>query len=69
MNMRQLNRLGGRGEMMGGDGQDDDADQYDCGLVGCNKSFFHEHVGIKTDTHDGLLVPASQVASSSADPV
>ena len=71
MNMRQLNGLGRRNEISGGDGQDDydhgyDHNQYNCGLVG---SFVHEHVGIKTDTHDGLLVAESQVAASSADPV
>jgi hypothetical protein len=71
MNMRQLNGLGRRNEISGGDGQDDydhgyDHNRYDCGLVG---SFVHEHVGIKTDTHDGLLVAESQVAASSADPV
>jgi hypothetical protein len=74
MNMRQLNGLGRRNEISGGDDQDDedhghDHNRYDCGLVGCNKSFAHEHVGIKTDTHDGLLVAESQIAASSADPV
>lgn len=74
MNMRQLNGLGRRNEISVGDGQDDydhgyEHNRYDCGLVGCNKTFVHEHVGIKTDTHDGLLVAESQVAASSADPV
>lgn len=74
MNMRQLNGLGRRNEISGGDGQYDDDhgydhNRYDCGLVGCNKSFVHEHVGIKTDTHDGLLVAESQITASSADPV
>ena len=63
-----------RNEISGGDGQDDydhgyERNRYDCGFVGCYKSFVHEHVGIKTDTHDGLLVAESQVATSLADPV
>ena len=29
---------------------------YNCGVKGCNKTFHHEHVGLKTDQQDGLLV-------------
>ncbi|KAL3811439.1 hypothetical protein ACHAXA_007594 [Cyclostephanos tholiformis] len=70
-NIRKLNRttMGGRA----GEDSDDEAREhhrYDCGIDGCNKSFYHEHVGIRTEAQDGLLVSESQVASSSpADPI
>ena len=44
--------------------EDLEEERYDCGVAGCNKGFFHEHVGVKTEAQDGLLVSESQVASS-----
>jgi len=31
-------------------------DYFNCGVPGCQKTFYHEHVGIPTDEQDGLLV-------------
>ncbi len=39
--------------------------RYDCGVRGCRKAFFHQHVGIKTEAQDGFLVSESRVVSSS----
>lgn len=70
--MRRLNGIGRRG---GGTNAEEDSDdgmhhnRYPCGVVGCDKSFYHEHVGIKTEVQDGLLVSESQVASASTDTV
>ena len=33
-----------------------EVERYDCGVEGCCKTFFHEHVGIKTSEQDGLVV-------------
>jgi hypothetical protein len=70
-NMRKLNGLGssggrmmrqsGRGDV---DAEEEEKERYDCGMVGCNKSFYHEHVGVKNDTQAGVLVSESQVVSS-----
>ena len=60
-NMRQLRGLGN--ETFEGD-KEARQERYDCGLEGCNKSFFHEHVGVKTDAQDGVLVSESQVTSA-----
>lgn len=61
-NMRLLQGLG--------DIHDDEENQnlYDCGVDGCNKSFYHEHVGVKNDAQDGILVSESQVVSSADQP-
>jgi hypothetical protein len=59
-NMRQLRGLGK--ETFEGD-KEGKQDRYDCGVDGCIKSFYHEHVGIKTETQDGILVSESQVTS------
>ena len=47
-------------------GQEDieEEDRYDCGVSGCSKSFYHEHVGVANEVHGGLLVSESQVESS-----
>ena len=69
-NMRKLNRTTFGGRPGGGELDDDDMrerNRYDCGVDGCDKSFYHEHVGVRTDAQDGLLVSESQVASSSPD--
>lgn len=29
---------------------------FDCGIPGCQKSFYHEHVGVKTEEQDGLVI-------------
>jgi hypothetical protein len=29
---------------------------FDCGVNGCNKTFHHEHVGIKNEQQNGLVV-------------
>jgi hypothetical protein len=60
-NMRQLHGLGK--ETFEGDKQEKQ-DRYDCGVEGCIKSFYHEHVGVKTDAQDGMLVSESQVTSA-----
>ncbi len=31
-------------------------ERYNCGVDGCNKTFKHEHVGIRTSEQDGLVV-------------
>ena len=36
-------------------------ERYDCGVEGCSKSFFHEHVGIKTSEQSGLVVKEETV--------
>lgn len=52
----------------GNDEEDIEAkERFDCGIKGCNKSFYHEHVGIKTEAQDGLLVSESRVVSSPSD--
>eukprot|EP00571_Detonula_confervacea_P009235 CAMPEP_0172321842 /NCGR_PEP_ID=MMETSP1058-20130122/44451_1 /TAXON_ID=83371 /ORGANISM="Detonula confervacea, Strain CCMP 353" /LENGTH=430 /DNA_ID=CAMNT_0013037449 /DNA_START=77 /DNA_END=1369 /DNA_ORIENTATION=- len=77
-NMRKLNNLGGGSGMLGGMGgemgrkkgitlnnrEDLEEERFECGVAGCNKSFSHEHVGVKNEAQDGLLVSESQVASS-----
>jgi len=35
--------------------------RYDCGIESCHKSFKHEHVGVKTETSDGLVVKEGTV--------
>ncbi len=52
-NMMKLNRLG--------DGGLEEEERYDCGVAGCCKSFHHEHVGVKTEAQNGLLVTEDQV--------
>ena len=37
---------------------------YNCGVKGCNKVFFHEHVGTKTDEQSGLIVPENEVIAT-----
>eukprot|EP00986_Skeletonema_menzelii_P000727 scaffold205_cov179-Skeletonema_menzelii.AAC.9 len=39
-----------------------DEERYDCGVAGCCKPFQHEHVGVKTEAQNGLLVAEEQVA-------
>jgi hypothetical protein len=29
---------------------------FNCGVPGCQKSFYHEHVGVKTEEQDGLVI-------------
>ena len=60
-NMRQLRGLGRQAEEIDGE---DAQNCYDCGVDGCNKPFFHEHVGVKNDAQDGMLVSESQVVAS-----
>mmetsp|Transcript_14803 Transcript_14803/g.31358 ORF Transcript_14803/g.31358 Transcript_14803/m.31358 type:complete len:476 (+) Transcript_14803:84-1511(+) len=79
-NMRKLNGLGGSKNKRGGGGFggmmrymdghkhediEEEEQYYDCGMKGCCKSFYHEHVGVKNEAQDGLLVSESQVVSSS----
>jgi hypothetical protein len=35
--------------------------RFDCGVAGCRKSFAHEHVGVKNEQQDGLLVSEEQI--------
>ncbi len=69
-NMRYLNGSG-RGGMPRQNNSEEVVDvedeRFDCGLVGCNKSFYHEHVGVKNDAQAGVLVKESQVVTSSND--
>lgn len=75
LNMRKLNESGsggggGFGGMMGHmkgleDLEEEKYDRYDCGVASCNKSFHHEHVGVKNEAQDGLLVSESQVVAAS----
>ncbi|KAL7550205.1 hypothetical protein ACHAWF_013437 [Thalassiosira exigua] len=66
-NLRRLNRMGIR---EGGKDEDFDGERegkrYDCGVAGCHKAFYHEHVGVKTEVQDGLLVREEEVATSPA---
>lgn len=63
-NMRKLNGLGSlgmRGELSGRNKDDADLEEekeqrYECGVKGCCKAFFHEHVGVKTEAQDGLVL-------------
>ena len=73
-NMRKLNGLGSGGGGFGGmlgqmkgaeDLEEEKQERYDCGIASCNKCFYHEHVGIKNEAQDGLLVSESQVAATS----
>ena len=59
-NMQRLNRLGRTDEL----GDMEKEERYDCGVDGCIKSFFHEHVGVKNEAQDGVLVSESQIVSS-----
>ena len=36
--------------------QQGEVDYFNCGVPGCQKTFYHEHVGIATDEQDGLIV-------------
>jgi len=73
-NMRKLNqmgRLGGStgsmiGEMARKEEEEDleEDRKFECGVSGCNKCFYHEHVGVANDVQDGLLVSEAQVAES-----
>jgi hypothetical protein len=44
----------------GKDTQNDD-DYYDCGVPGCGKAFYHQHVGVPTSKQDGLVISAETV--------
>jgi len=59
-NMQRLNGLGRSSELDDIDKQE----RYDCGVDGCIKTFFHEHVGVKNEAQDGVLVSESQIVSS-----
>ena len=43
-----------------------EVEYYDCGMEGCNKTFFHEHVGIKTSEQDGLVVKEDTILDNSS---
>jgi hypothetical protein len=66
-NTRSLNELGRGGLLHRNNLEEVDVEEerFDCGLVGCNKSFYHEHVGVKNDAQAGVLVKESQVVTSS----
>ena len=34
----------------------DEQDIYCCGVQGCRKSFFHEHVGVRNEAQSGLVI-------------
>ena len=46
---------------------DDELHRYDCGLAECNKTYPHEHIGIKTSEQDGLVVKESDVVGSTEE--
>lgn len=66
-NMRSLNGLGSGGMNRNVEEVDLEEERYDCGVSGCSKSFYHEHVGVKNEAQAGVLVSESQVATSSSD--
>lgn len=39
--------------------------RYDCGILTCQKTFPHEHVGVQTTHQDGLIVPEQEVVGIS----
>ena len=39
-------------------------DYYCCGLEGCQKTFYHEHVGVETSEQSGLVVKEETVLES-----
>eukprot|EP00934_Nitzschia_sp_Nitz4_P007517 Nitzschia sp. Nitz4//scaffold105_size73764//35042//36226//NITZ4_005676-RA/size73764-augustus-gene-0.50-mRNA-1//1//CDS//3329532447//7507//frame0 len=41
-------------------------ERYDCGVDGCCKPFFHEHVGIQNSQQDGLIVKEDDVVEGNA---
>jgi hypothetical protein len=55
-NMRQLGGVSRKND--DGEGKD----RYDCGVDGCTKTFFHEHIGVKNEAQEGVLVSESQIA-------
>lgn len=36
---------------------------FECGVAGCEKTFYHEHVGVKNDQQSGLVVSEDAVLS------
>ncbi len=43
-------------------------DIYNCGIPGCQKVFYHEHIGVKTEEQDGLLL-CQEIATGSTSKV
>ena len=37
---------------------------FDCGVPGCQKAFFHEHVGVETEVQSGLVVDESKIVNN-----
>ena len=35
--------------------------RYDCGVPGCEKNYFHEHVGIQNEQQDGRVLSEEQI--------
>lgn len=54
-NMMKLNKLGDGGL---------EEERYNCGVAGCCKTFRHEHVGVKNEAQNGLLVTEEQVLAA-----
>lgn len=40
---------------------EDETVPYNCGVSGCNKAFYHEHIGVHTKQQRGLLVTKEEV--------
>uniref|UniRef100_A0A6V2A186 Uncharacterized protein n=2 Tax=Ditylum brightwellii TaxID=49249 RepID=A0A6V2A186_9STRA len=58
-NMRMLAMRSSGGET--GMSRREEEELYDCGVQGCAKAFYHEHVGIKTEESDGLVVKENDI--------
>ena len=41
--------------------EDEQEDHYNCGVEGCHKLFQHEHVGVKNEEQNGLVVPENTI--------
>jgi hypothetical protein len=37
---------------------------YDCGILTCEKTFLHQHVGFQTKQQDGLILPEKEVVGA-----
>ena len=37
---------------------------YDCGILTCEKTFSHQHVGVQTKQQDGLVIPEEGVVGA-----
>ena len=45
--------------------EEEEDDHFHCGVAGCFKKFYHEHVGIQTETQTGRVVAEEDVVGTS----